>query len=433
MVGFILLHGVLPVVVFALAFLIEKKPWRGYKSFADWEARIVKKLKGSGDWVRKQLQSLKKWVWKQVLALWAKRPPLKPLYIVLATFIGFVILYLFVILCLEIYSIEWQTIATDDSKTRNYAIAFIGLVSGFGALFGVYLAIQRTDESKRTNEIAIRKNEIADDTNKITIRQNEIADIESKTARSQADITGQQSITERLNRAIENLDKNDTKGEPAISMRLGMIYDLERIAQYSIRDHIQIMDMLCFYIRNNSPRTTKSTKKDDPLREDIQTALTIIGRRGAWTDGEKSLAKEAENRYRIDLQSCDLRGALLSRANLRGTRFLGSNMNHATFDNADLSNTWFEDAILNGAWFGNAKMDRAWAWECDFSKCRELTQKQLDVMYCGTAVKIPNGLTRPKHWPTDELPFPEFQEAYWKWEMVQADSYLHPLNTKAPT
>ncbi len=429
MVGFILLHGVLPVVVFALAFLIEKKPWRGYKSFADWEARIVKKLKGSGDWIRKQLQSLK----KLVLALWAKRPPLKPLYIVLATFIGFVILYLFVIICLKIYFIGWETIATDDSKTRNYAIAFIGLVSGFGALFGVYLAIQRTDESKRTNEIAIRKNEIADNTNKITIKKNKIADRESKTAHRQADIAAQQSITERLNRAIENLDKDDAKGEPAISMRLGMIYDLERIAQYSIRDHIQIMDMLCFYIRNNSPRTTKSTKKGNPLREDIQTALTIIGRRGVWADGQKSLAKEAEQRYRMDLQDCDLRGAILSRANLRGARFLGSNMNHATFDSADLSNTWFEDTILDGAWFGRAKMDRAWAWEGDFSKCRELTQKQLDVMYCGTGVKIPDGLTRPKHWPTDELPLDELQEAYWKWEMVQANSYLHPLNTKAPT
>ena len=189
----LIIGGVLVITLF-VAFSIEKKTWRGYKSFADWEAQMVKKLKGSGDWIRKQPQNLKELVLKLVLALWAKRPPLKPLYIVLATFIGFVILYLFVIICLKIYWIGWETIATDDSKTRNYAIAFIGLVSGFGALFGVYLAIQRTDESKR----------------------------QSKAAEREADTAEQGLITDRLNKAIEGLGKSENS-KPVIEVRLGAL------------------------------------------------------------------------------------------------------------------------------------------------------------------------------------------------------------------
>ncbi len=360
-----------------------------------------------------------------ILKLWKDISLIKTIYIGVALVISSALFVAFNFLYSEVFTFPF-IISSLDKFDANFALAFLGTITGVVALFGGFLAILRTDETKRTNDITIKMNKIADDTNKITIRQNEIANRQANTAE-------QESITARLNRAIENLDKNNAKGEPAISMRLGMIYDLERIAQYSIRDHIQIMDMLCFYIRNNSPRTTRSTKQGDPLREDIQTALTVIGRHGVWTDGQKSLAKEAEQRYRMDLQSCDLRGAIFSRASLRGARFFDSNINHATFDHADLSNTWFEDTILDGTWFGNAKMDRAWAWECDFSKCRALTQEQLDVVYCGTAVKIPDGLTRPNHWPTDELPFPEFQEAYWKWEMAQPDSYLKPQDTKAPT
>ena len=352
-----------------------------------------------------------------ILKLWNNISMIKTIYIVLATFIGSFILYLFVILCLEILLTEWKTIATDDSKTRNYAIAFIGTVSGFGALFGVYLAIRRTEESKR---------------------QSDSAEIESAAARIQTDIANRQAdtaeqglITDRLNKANESLDKKDAD-KPVIPVRIGALHSLGRIAEDSLRDHITIMEMLCSYIRYNSPRTTKSTKQGEPLREDIQTALTVIGRRGVSASGEKNLAKEVEQRYRMDLQECDLRGAILSRANLRGARFWNSNMNHATFDNADLSNAWFDDAILNDAWFGNAKMDRAWAWECDFSKCRELTQKQLDVMYCGKDVKIPDGLTRPKHWPKDKLPLDKFQDGYFEWETAQSNSYLKPQDTKAP-
>ncbi len=364
---------------------------------------------------------------------WEKITTLKAIYVIIAFIIGFALFILFILMYSQILLLQCNIpdvadlSPMDEAKVRNIAIAFIGTISGFGALFGIYLAILKSDENKRQNEIA-------DETNRITKRQNEIANRQSRTAEKQANTAEQQSITElqqsiteRLNKAIENLDKKDADGEPVIPMRLGMIYDLERIAQYSVRDHIQIMDMLCFYIRDNSP-SNKSRRRVIP-REDIQLALTIIGRRGGWANAEKNLKTEAEQRYRMDLQDCDLRGTLLSRANLRGARFLNSNMRRATFDNANLSNASFEDTLLDGAWFGRARMDRAWAYDCDFSKCRALTQKQLNAMFCRFDTKIPKmdgkkQLFPPSHWPKGEIEFYEFQELYWAWEAKQPNSYL---------
>ena len=72
-------------------------------------------------------------------------------------------------------------------------------------------------------------------------------------------------------------------------MLLGAVYTLERIAQDSDRDHIQIMEILCAYIRNNAPWTLAQSAKmatapekravDTYPRADIQAALTVIGRR----------------------------------------------------------------------------------------------------------------------------------------------------------
>ncbi|MEM7178897.1 MAG: hypothetical protein AAF503_14460 [Pseudomonadota bacterium] len=44
-----------------------------------------------------------------------------------------------------------------------------------------------------------------------------------------------------------------TETVPNLEVRLGGIYALERIAQDSLRDHIQVMEILCAYIRNNAP------------------------------------------------------------------------------------------------------------------------------------------------------------------------------------
>ncbi|MDG1788795.1 MAG: hypothetical protein P8H37_09170, partial [Paracoccaceae bacterium] len=83
-------------------------------------------------------------------------------------------------------------------------------------------------------------------------------------------------------------DGNVTKNTDAnIEVRLGAVYALERISQDSDRDHMQIMEILCVYIRTNAPWDMDTDVPWDPEtsmsrkepRADIQAALTVIGRR----------------------------------------------------------------------------------------------------------------------------------------------------------
>ena len=72
-------------------------------------------------------------------------------------------------------------------------------------------------------------------------------------------------ITDRINTAVTGLgvektvkqtapDGNVTENTDAnIEVRLGAVYALERISQDSDRDHMQIMEILCAYIRTNAP------------------------------------------------------------------------------------------------------------------------------------------------------------------------------------
>ena len=338
------------------------------------------------------------------LKLWENISMLKTIYIGVAGMIATALFVLFSILFLQILDFTFTPSDIKELDIPTFSLAFFGTVSGIGGLFAVYIALIKA----------------------------QALEVQSQAEKVQADIAKEEQIDDKITSANANLGKNNEEGKPLIEVRYGTIYAMEQIAKKNPVAHIRIMDTLCTYICTNSKFKARSIK-ERILREDIQVALTVIGRRGAGAGGDERLKIERDERYRMDLQGCDLRGALFSRANLRGARFLESNMSRATFDDADLSNVWFEDTLLNDTWFGRAKMDRAWAYRGDFSKCRELTQEQLDVMYCGIGVKIPDGLTRPKHWPMDKLPFDKFQDGYFEWETAQPDSYLKPQDTKAPT
>ena len=54
---------------------------------------------------------------------------------------------------------------------------------------------------------------------------------------------------------LETRETRQKTAPPNLEVRIGAIYALERIAQDSLRDHIQIMEILCAYIRENSHAT----------------------------------------------------------------------------------------------------------------------------------------------------------------------------------
>ena len=83
-------------------------------------------------------------------------------------------------------------------------------------------------------------------------------------------------------------------GSEVLSVRLGGIYDLERLAaehpeQYHL--HLQVMELFCAFARNptDDKRITSSPQPlDDPdeevqtLRADVQDVMRAIGTRGRW-------------------------------------------------------------------------------------------------------------------------------------------------------
>ncbi|MGB7316980.1 MAG: pentapeptide repeat-containing protein, partial [Planktotalea sp.] len=210
--------------------------------------------------------------------------------------------------------------------------------------------------------------------------------------------------------------------EPNLEVRIGSIYALERIARENKDYHVQVMEILCAYIRENAPasgavdwpelemrkgedrgplkedfneRLKDFRSKSDALkrtlkpRSDIQTALTVLGRRNPeqrqW-EAEAHLGKAADTfvfdrpcqeyqgkddavlgaewesfqrdlkawltslgsyrGYRLDLRDTNLHGADLSGYELAGARF----------ENAQMQGADFRDASMQGADLTGARM-----------------------------------------------------------------------------
>ncbi|MEJ6690122.1 MAG: hypothetical protein QNL02_13330, partial [Paracoccaceae bacterium] len=139
-------------------------------------------------------------------------------------------------------------------------------------------------------------------------------------------------ITDRINTAVTGLgvektvkqtapDGNVTENTDAnIEVRLGAIYALERISQDSDRDHMQIMEILCAYLRTNAPWDPETSTPPKNTRADIQAALTVIGRRAP-----DKIDLERTKGFVLDLRDADLRVADLPDGDFAQAWFWGSN------------------------------------------------------------------------------------------------------------
>ncbi len=357
------------------------------KKFKQWEEQRKKKRKTRKKRRKERSEDWREW-WKHLSTL--RRTYFVLTVIVSPIFIGSFLL-IFPQFLIKIYD--------DATSFYNLSLAVFAILSGLGAVFGFYTSIIRTETAE------------------------------------------QGQITERINKAVEGIGKNNEDGKAVTEVRLGALYALERIAQDSIRDHVQIMEILCAYVRHNCPKEQKiedvieslKNKKiktitksiNEPLREDIQAAISIIGRRKKWSEGKKRLQKESEMQYHIQMHYCNLDNVELPNATLCGAGFIGVNLSNAVLIGADISDAWISFANMNDALLGGMEMKGtitrgAYAYECDFSECINLTQHQLDLMYCGIDVEIPtmdrkNKITRPKHWPKTRLSYNVFIKRYIKW------------------
>jgi len=134
-------------------------------------------------------------------------------------------------------------------------------------------------------------------------------------------------------KTVKGIEDGKEYTHPNIEVRVGAILALERIAKRSPDVHIQIMEILCAYIRENTKE-----KRERP-REDIQLALTVNGRRS-----EKVIAMESD-------KLIDLRGTHLDHADLREVRLPNAQLTGAQLNEANLY-----AAQLNGANLSEAQL-----------------------------------------------------------------------------
>ena len=167
----------------------------------------------------------------------------------------------------------------------------------------------------------------------------------SRVAERQADTAQQSVLNERYQKSAEML------GSSVLSVRLGGIYALERLAwEHPAQYHVEVMKLLFAFIRQ-------------PIADEDTTDYAMIGVRGARQDVQAALDTvrlcRAENRmlelnsqFFVDLHGADLRKSDVSNINLStmllasvqafryrsfGGRGVVSDLSHAKVTDAELS------------------------------------------------------------------------------------------------
>lgn len=156
-------------------------------------------------------------------------------------------------------------------------------------------------------------------------------------------------VTDRFAKSVEQL------GSKEPDVRIGAIYSLERIAKDSPKDHWTIMEVLMAFVRNKSPLTKdwkqNSKQKLTDVPTDVQSALTVIGRREVKHDPDRKW---------LSFAKADLSNAYFGFAQLFLTDFDKGNLEGADFREANLENAFFDDARVSGADFRDANLNHAY-------------------------------------------------------------------------
>lgn len=180
-----------------------------------------------------------------------------------------------------------------------------------------------------------------------------------------------------------------TNSKPNIEVRLGAIYLLEKLAREHRDLHWPIMEILCAYVRENAgpPQAPwderfesfagdverfseaefvefiieEEKKHKRPPRVDVQSALTVIGRRSekqrAW---EHALRLSSMSKYRFNLKNTHLSNTDFLNLEFSDTDFCETSLEKSVFSYACLERANFYHAILDGAEFRGAQLEQAY-------------------------------------------------------------------------
>ena len=240
-------------------------------------------------------------------------------------------------------------------------------------------------------------------------------------AQTTVDLAKENHVTDMINKAVEGLGaiksvktEGNEKPEPNIEVRIGAILALERLAKNNLDVHIQIMEILTAYIRENAkaseappllgpdgeplpecPRyetafadvfevdlkewndKLRAALKAVKPRADIQMALTVIGRR---EDDQKTLERNGVPEFsKIEIDSAIAAGVSgdvtgwgpemnsyrnefhkwMFEARRHTLDLQGVNLRGADFVGGDFQNSRLTGSLLQGAKLNSTHMEGA--------------------------------------------------------------------------
>ncbi|WP_349308003.1 pentapeptide repeat-containing protein [Pseudofrankia sp. BMG5.36] len=225
-------------------------------------------------------------------------------------------------------------------------------------------------------------------------------------------------VRELYTRAVDQI------GSEIITVRLGGIYALERIAEDSPPDQRTVVEVLSAFIRVRSTALSQrlaaraGTDGESPTptypAADIRAAMQVLARlpvrekvprcdlTGTDLAGPASLAHLTltdANLADAWLSGADLNGAVLSGTNLTNARLRGADLTGAWLDGANLTNARLSGAnltntLLNGAILTGTRLSRT-----NLVRAVGLSQEQVNAAWGDSETQLPEWLTRPESWP----------------------------------
>jgi hypothetical protein len=196
--------------------------------------------------------------------------------------------------------------------------------------------------------------------------------------RKQQDLIAQGQITERFNKALDQLGQ---EGDDKLGIRLGAVYGLKSLMRDSPDDEPAIIQVLCAFIRRHaaptptpSPSsTTIPSLPDTPSPLDVQAAVTVLANRPRPTDASNATLDLSGTQLSLpnaNLRGAYLSGAYLGDADLGDADLGGAHLDGAHLDGADLSFADLRGADLRGAYLhrtdlGDARLGNARLGEAD--------------------------------------------------------------------
>ena len=183
-------------------------------------------------------------------------------------------------------------------------------------------------------------------------------------ANRQANTAQQGLLNERYQKGAEML------GSEVLSVRLGGIYALQRLAEESPGQyHIQIMRLFCAFVR--FPTRDRSLESGQAviepgtllgIRQDVEAVMQMIGSRA-----KSQIRLERKADFRLDLRGADLPTAQFLGADLSNAMFHNSNLSGANFANTDLTDSFLPYSDLSKAHFLNVTFTGTRLWSANLS------------------------------------------------------------------